>query len=419
MEKVLGIIAEYNPFHNGHLHHLNESKKIANCKYSVCVMGGNFTQRGSCSLVDKWSKAKMAILNGVDLVIELPVLYSVSSAENFAYGAVKILDSLNVVTDISFGAESNRIDLLDAVADVLTFEPIEFKNLLTDFLDSGVSFPKARECACLKYFEQQNISFDCSLLKDVLSSPNNILGIEYLKALKKIDSKIVPHVVNRVCSDYNSVDFKDNIASSTAIRNIVSNNENLDVLKTLMPDSSFSVFMNDFNCGHVVTGLSCFEKEIFYTLRKLSVSDIANLADVREGLEFKIKRACGSCNSLDSFFDVVKSKRFTRTCLQRILLYSLLGITNDVMALSKNVTPYVRVLGFNDNGKHLLSDISKCCPDLPIITSVKRFVDSCSDYGLNVLLDKDILASDIYSLAYSKDSFANLDYTTPLFVFKG
>ena len=177
MEKVLGIIAEYNPFHNGHLHHLNESKKIANCKYSVCVMGGNFTQRGSCSLVDKWSKAKMAILNGVDLVIELPVLYSVSSAENFAYGAVKILDSLNVVTDISFGAESNRIDLLDAVADVLTFEPIEFKNLLTDFLDSGVSFPKARECACLKYFEQQNISFDCSLLKDVLSSPNNILGI--------------------------------------------------------------------------------------------------------------------------------------------------------------------------------------------------------------------------------------------------
>ena len=263
MEKVLGIIAEYNPFHNGHLHHLNESKKIANCKYSVCVMGGNFTQRGSCSLVDKWSKAKMAILNGVDLVIELPVLYSVSSAENFAYGAVKILDSLNVVTDISFGAESNRIDLLDAVADVLTFEPIEFKNLLTDFLDSGVSFPKARECACLKYFEQQNISFDCSLLKDVLSSPNNILGIEYLKALKKLDSKIVPHVVNRVCSDYNSVDFKDNIASGTAIRNIVSNNENLDVLKTLMPGSSFSVFMNDFNRGHVITGLSCFETDNF------------------------------------------------------------------------------------------------------------------------------------------------------------
>ena len=131
MDKVLGIITEYNPFHNGHLYHLKESKKITNCKYTICVMSGNFTQRGSTSLIDKWSKTKMALENGVDLVIELPVLYSISSAENFASGAIKILDSINIVSDICFGSECNNIDILNKVANILVTEPYEFKTLLS------------------------------------------------------------------------------------------------------------------------------------------------------------------------------------------------------------------------------------------------------------------------------------------------
>jgi len=413
MEKVLGIITEYNPFHNGHLYHLNESKKQTNCQYSICVMSGNFTQRGATSIIDKWSKAKMAIQNGIDLIIELPTLYAISSAENFAYGAIKILDSLNIVTDISFGTESNNIDLLDNIAHLLLTEPEEFKTFLNEELNKGSSFPKAREIACAKYLQKDSPE-NLLLYNNILSSPNNILGIEYLKALKKLNSNITPHVINRIESEHNSLDIKNNIASSSAIRNIISENQNLEILKKLMPENSYTMLMENFKNGHFVPDISCFEKEIFYRLRQMSTQDIANLAEVNEGLEYKIKTAANSCNNLNTFFDIVKSKRFTRTRLQRILLYSLLNITKEDMLLSKNASPYIHVLGFNTNGQNLLSQISKANPKLKIITSVKKFENTCTDLSLKNILEKDILATNIYTLAYTKDSFANLDYTTHL-----
>ena len=413
MEKILGIITEYNPFHNGHLYHLKESKKQTNCQYSICVMSGNFTQRGSTSIIDKWSKAKMAIQNGVDLVIELPTLYAISSAENFAYGAIKVLDSLNIVTDISFGTESNNIDLLDNVAHLLLTEPEEFKTLLNEELGKGVSFPKAREIACTKYL-QKNSPENISLYNNILSSPNNILGIEYLKALKKLNSKITPHIINRIESDHNSLDIKNNIVSSSAIRNIIYKKQNLEILKNLMPENSYNILIENFENGHIVPDISYFEKEILYSLRQMSIQDISELADVKEGLEYKIKDAANTCNNLDTFFDIVKSKRFTHTRLQRILLYSLLNITKEDMLLSKKITPYIHVLGLNSNGRNLLSQISKANPELKIITSVKKFENACTDLNLKHILEKDILATNIYTLAYTKNSFANLDYTTHL-----
>lgn len=413
MEKILGIITEYNPFHNGHLYHLKKSKKQTNCQYSICVMSGNFTQRGSTSIIDKWSKAKMAIQNGVDLVIELPTLYAISSAENFAYGAIKVLDSLNIVTDISFGTESNNINLLDNISHLLLTEPEEFKALLNEELGKGVSFPKAREIACTKYL-QKNSPENISLYNNILSSPNNILGIEYLKALKKLNSKITPHIINRIESDHNSIDIKNNIVSSSAIRNIISKNQNLEILKNLMPENSYNILIENFESGHIVTDISGFEKEIIYSLRQMSTQDISKLADVKEGLEYKIKDAANSCNNLDTFFDIVKSKRFTHTRLQRILLYSLLNITKEDMLLSKKITPYIHVLGLNSNGRNLLSQISKTNPELRIITSVKKFENTCIDLNLKHILEKDILATNIYTLAYTKNSFANLDYTTHL-----
>ena len=413
MEKILGIITEYNPFHNGHLYHLKESKKQTNCQYSICVMSGNFTQRGSTSIIDKWSKAKMAIQNGVDLVIELPTLYAISSAENFAYGAIKVLDSLNIVTDISFGTESNNINLLDNISHLLLTEPEEFKALLNEELGKGVSFPKAREIACTKYL-QKNSPENISLYNNILFSPNNILGIEYLKALKKLNSKITPHIINRIESDHNSIDIKNNIVSSSAIRNIISKNQNLEILKNLMPENSYNILIENFESGHIVTDISGFEKEIIYSLRQMSTQDISKLADVKEGLEYKIKDAANSCNNLDTFFDIVKSKRFTHTRLQRILLYSLLNITKEDMLLSKKITPYIHVLGLNSNGRNLLSQISKTNPELRIITSVKKFENTCTDLNLKHILEKDILATNIYTLAYTKNSFANLDYTTHL-----
>lgn len=178
MSNVLGIICEYNPFHNGHLYHLNEAKRLTNSDYSVAVISGNFSQRGDPAIVSKWIKTEMALKCGVDLVLELPTIYSISSAENFAYGAIKILDSLNLVDYLCFGSECGDISILDDIVQVLVEEPKAYRTLLSHELSTGVSFPKAREKALMMYLGNMR------RFANVLSSPNNILGIEYLKALK-------------------------------------------------------------------------------------------------------------------------------------------------------------------------------------------------------------------------------------------
>ena len=185
MSKVLGIVAEYNPFHNGHLYHIMKSKQETQADFCVAVIGGNFTQRGEPSLINKWAKAEAALLNGVDLVLELPTLYATSSAENFADGAIRLLDSLKIVDVLSFGAETDDINVLDDFAEILYKEPRQYKTLLSTELKKGLSYPKARENALMMYLN------DIRKYLNVLSSPNNILGIEYLKALKKNKSKIL------------------------------------------------------------------------------------------------------------------------------------------------------------------------------------------------------------------------------------
>ena len=407
MGKVLGIVGEYNPFHNGHLYHLEESKRITGSTYIVAIISGNFTQRGSTSLIDKWSKAEMAIQNGIDLVIELPILYATSSAENFADGAVKILDSLKVVDYISFGSETSDIDALDKLADVLYKEPKKYKTLLSHELNKGISFPKARENALMMYLN------DIRKYVNVLSSPNNILGIEYLKALKKYKSNIKPISIARYEAGYNDISYSGNIASATAIRNIVKNG-GFDILRRLLPAPSYGILLENIKQGHIVPDLSVFDKQIIYNLRKMDISEIANLPDVSEGLEFAIKNAANSCNTIIEFLNIIKSKRYTSTRIQRILLYSLLGITKKDMELSKKSVPYIRVLGLNKRGKFLISEIAKANPKLEIITSVKKFIDSNSNKTLQTMLDKDIWATNVYTIGYEYDSWNNLDFTKKL-----
>lgn len=404
MGKVLGIIAEYNPFHNGHLYHLEKSKEQTGSTYTVAVISGNFTQRGNTSIIDKWSKAEIALHCGVDLVIELPVLYSISSAENFADGAIKILDSLKVVDYVSFGAETNDVSILQSVADVLYSEPKAYKTLLSHELKKGLSFPKARENAVLMYLN------DIRRYANVLSSPNNILGIEYLKALRKYKSNIQPVTIHRFATGYNYLTYTNNVASSTAIRNIIKNN-GFDILRNLIPAPSYSILVDGLKQGHIVPDLSSFEKEIIYNLRKMDVSEIVNLPDVSEGLEFAIKNAANSCNTLNEFLNIISSKRYTNTRIQRILLYSLLGITKKDMDLSKKVIPYIRVLATNKRGKFLISKILKANPKLEIVTSVKRYLDSNPSKNYQLMLDKDIWATNVYTLGYENDSWNNLDFT--------
>ena len=404
MGKVLGIIAEYNPFHNGHLYHLQNSIKLTNADYKIAIITGNFTQRGSTSLIDKWSKAEIALKNGIDLVIELPLLYSISSAENFAEGAIKILNSLNVVDYLSFGAETDDISTLNIIADTLYREPKEYKNILSHELSKGLSYPKARENALLMYLQ------DIRRFTNVLSTPNNILGIEYLKALKKFKSPIMPVAIKRVDVGYNDTTYTENIASATAIRNIVKNNS-LDILKKVVPENSFSTILKNIKIGHIIPDLSVFEKQIIYNLRNMSIEEIANLPDVSEGLEYAIKNAANSCNSIVEFLSIIKSKRYTSTRLQRILLYALLNITKKDMQVSRKTVPYVRVLGFNERGRYIISEVARQNPKLEIVTSVKKYLDNCNNRNLQLMLSKDIWSTNVYTIGYEYESLNNLDYT--------
>ncbi len=212
------------------------------------------------------------------------------------------------------------------------------------------------------------------------------------------------------------MDILGNIASATAIRNIIKNG-GFDILRRLLPESSYNILIKNIKQGHIVSDLSVFEKQIIYNLRKMTIAQIAELPDVSEGLEFAIKNAANSCNNIIEFLNIIKSKRYTSTRIQRILLYALLGITKKDMAISKKNNLYIRVLGFNNRGKFLISEIAKANPKLEIITSVKKFIDNNSNKNLQTILDKDILATDIYTLGYEYDSWSNLDFTKKLITY--
>ena len=404
MSRVLGIIAEYNPFHNGHLYHIAKSKQETGAQYVVAVISGNFVQRGNTSIVNKWIKAKMALSNGVDLVIELPTIYSISSAENFAEGAIKILNSLGVVDTVSFGMEAKDISTLNNIANVLYTEPKEYVTMLSHELKKGNSFPKARENALMMYLN------DIKKYANVMAGSNNILGIEYLKAMKKTKSTIIPIGIKREKVLYNDKYIVDEFASATAIRKMLMTKE-LDGISKVMPRSSYIQLGEELKIGHYVIDISRFEKEIIYMLRRMSIEEIANLPDVSEGLENSIKNAANSCNTLNELVNIIKTKRFTQTRIQRILLYGLLGPTTKKMETSYKVTPYVRVLGFNNKGKELISEMMRLNPKLNVVTSVKKYIDTVANKNLKEMLETDILATNVYTLGYYSDSYANLDYT--------
>ena len=409
MSKTVGIIAEYNPFHNGHLYHLQKAKEEANADYCIAVISGNFTQRGDTSIVNKWAKAYMAICGGADLVIELPTIYSVSSAENFANGAIKILDSLKIVDSFAFGAEANDIATLNNIANVLYEEPRGYTSILNHELQKGISYPTARENALMMYLN------DIKRYANILSSPNNILAIEYLKALKVQKSNLKPIMIKRQKVYYNENHIIDNFASATGIRELLRKKE-YSKLKKVVPKNTYQILGQQNQKGELIPGLEKYEKEIIYTLRKMSASEIANLPDVSEGLENAIKNAANNYNNLTDLINSIKSKRYTQTRIQRILIYALLGINKKMMNTSKKVTPYVRVLGFNQNGRKLLSEITMRNPKINMITSVKKYMNQNKDKQLAEILDLDILATNVYTLGYEYESKANLDFTNNMII---
>ena len=383
MSKVLGIIAEYNPLHNGHIYHLQSAKSQTESDYVVAILTGNFTQRGNTSLINKWEKTKVALKNGVDLVIELPTIYSISSAENFASGAIKILDIIGIVDYLAFGMENPDLTNMLKIAKTLTTEPSKYKKLLNFELDKGLSYSKSVQNAIMHFY-------------------GDAAYADYFNKCK-----ITPIGIKREKVYYNSNKIIDEFASSSGIRRLLMRSDYADIRK-VTPKYSYEVLMENIKNGTYVKDIQSFSNIIFYKLRNMSLEQLRNVPEVSEGLENALKNEARETNNLITFVNNVKSKRYSQNRIQRILLYILLDITIKDMEMSKKVIPYIRVLGFNESGRKLLSEINWRANT---ITSVKRFEESNINKKYKTMLDIDKRATDIYTLGYQNNSVCGLDYT--------
>lgn len=384
---ITGIITEYNPFHNGHKFHLEESKKQTKSDGTICIMSGNFVQRGGPAIIDKWKRTEMALSNGVDLIIELPTFYAVSSAEFFAKGAVSILNSLNIVNNLFFGSEIGDAKALSEIAKVLVSEDERFQNILKKNLSLGLTFAKAREKSLIEYLNSSEIN-------NIITSSNNILGIEYIKAILKLNSSINPVSLKREGSNYNDKSLSQTFSSATSIREVLKNTSNIEDLKNIIPLESYEVFSKLQEQDYRFT----FEEEMFkYIKYKIQTNcvNFNNLYEVTEGLDNKIIKEISSSNSLHEFILKIKSKRYTYSKISRILTHIYLGLDNDDFKdIANENNLYVRVLGFNKTGREILSLI-KANSSIPLITKVPRFTN-------NPLLKFDLQATACYSLLNDK-----------------
>lgn len=397
---VTGIITEYNPFHLGHLHHLKECKKNTNCNGVICVMSGNFVQRGMPAIMDKWERAKIAVKNGVDLVVELPLIFSISSAEAFAYGAVALLEKTKIVNNLYFGSEHGNVLDLNKIASVIIKEPIEYKNTLKKELAKGVPYHYARLTSLKNYFNDMN-------LEEIISSSNNILGIEYLKALLRLNSPIKPYTLKRIGSNYNDEDITSLYASATSIRKTLSFND-FDKIKEVLPKESYEEIINLKNTDYKFV----YPEDIFPFLKYKILTEgenLSKLSQLKEGLDNKIKKEILNSNNLNEFILNIKSKRYTYTAISRALVSFFIGMENFSLDHIKNSSiEYIRPLAFNERGSKILKEI-KNKESVKIITKLPKNIE-------NSMLSLDLLGTKAYSIL-NKNISPMEDYLrSPIFV---
>lgn len=404
--KVVGLITEYNPFHKGHLFHMNEAKKISNADFSVAIMSGNFVQRGDPSVVDKWTRTKIALENGVDVVIELPVYYSTSSAEFFALSSISLLESTGIVDSVCFGSELGDLEKLDKIASILANEPKKYKMLLNQYLDKGFNFPKARSLALENYMPE--------IPREIINTPNNILGIEYLKALKRINSKIIPYTILRMGANYHDKRSSLPIASATAIRDVLKESKNAnESLEKLLPKASYLEFRKAID--RKITPI--FPEDFFpllqYKLLTTNPKELVNILDITEGFENRIHSTIHQGESMEEFLELLETKRYTRTRINRALFHILLDIKKKPFHIFNNngYAQYIKILGFRKEAQVLMKEM-KNKSSIPIITNVKKSEKNLTSLQKS-MLEADIKSTNIYNTVvlskYNKK--AKNDYT--------
>lgn len=360
---VVGLITEYNPFHNGHKYHIERAKELTGADSAVVVMSGNFVQRGAPAFIDKYSRAKMALNNGADLIIELPYVYANSSAEHFATGAVNTLYQLGA-NKLCFGCETDNSDLLMYTAELLANEPLTLSSYIKEYSSQGLSYPLARAKALAKYKNSNCNNADYNDIDfNFINKPNNILAIEYLKCIIKNKLPIKPYPLKRKGNDFHSIELGD-FASASAIRHFFntdnSNNINKDMLLSV-PDDVAEFFKEYYLVTFPVTS-EHFKDLIYYKLLSLQSAgiDIAKYYDVSNELANRIYNHLGfSISSLDSYIQSLNAKNYTYTRIERALFHILLDYTKDDFESSCDSTPYINVLGFNKKGQSILKNVKK------------------------------------------------------------
>lgn len=366
MENIIGIICEYNPFHNGHLYHLNKIKDMYPHSMIILIMPGYFTQRGDFSILTKYDKVKIALEMGIDLVIELPFVYATQSADIFAEGAIKILNHLKV-HKIIFGSESNDINLLQSLAKYQN--STEYSTKVKHYLDSGLNYPTALSKALQDYFKCE------------LKTPNDLLALSYIKAINKINKDIIPISIKRT-SSYHSLKTDSSIISATAIRKLIS--ENQDISKYVPKELKKYTFLN-------------INEQLFFQLLKYKIisnpKELKHIQTVDEGIENRIIKYIDESSSLEELIEKIKTKRYTYNKIKRMLLHILCHFTKEE-ASRLNDNLYIRVLGFNQKGQNYLSQIKKET-NVPLVSKLSSFN--------NEILEIEKRANKIFGLIINDD----------------
>ena len=383
--KTTAIICEYNPFTNGHIRHLQLAREQTGADTIICIMSGSFTQRGDAAILDRYDRASLAARLGADMVVELPLIYAISPADNFAYGAIKTLSVLPNVEYLSFGSECGDVELLKKTAEFLSNEPQEFKDLFAKYKSEGYSYPKARGLALKEY---SDIYPEYSEMSEVLDAPNNVLAIAYINAIKKFGLDVKLHTVKRV-NNYNNEDLSGEYPSASAIRYAL-RRERFNEVKEFVHPYCYNLLSTIKSDGSALDDLCLFK------MKSISGYDLMNYydVDVESGMHNRLKLAAADSVTYSEYLEKAKSKNYTMSRIKRISLYALFDITKKMYEDAVNCPPHVYVLAINKLRKDILTELQKSCPNVLI-----RYSDvSKVDKRLRFMLKLDFQAQGTLNL---------------------
>lgn len=393
---IVGIIVEYNPFHNGHALHIEHAKSVANADLVVAVMSGNFLQRGEPAFVSKWSRTKMALNAGVDIVLELPYVYATQQAEAFAQGAISIINAIGA-NSVCFGSESGDIEEFHNLFSFLKKHEKSYNSSIQSFLKKGYSYPKALSLAFNQLNNEKKV-LDLSL-------PNNILGYHYVKAINSQKLMINPYTIKRTTAQYHDKEITQNtIASATSIReSLIKQEKDIETIRHVVPETTFKELQSYQNAYNSFQSWEQLFPYLKYKILTTSKEQLASIYEAEEGLENRIVHQINQATNFQQFMEGFKTKRYTWTRLQRYCLHILTNTTKDEMKKVQQACPYVRVLGMSKSGRKYINHHKKEI-DIPLVSTISKFnhpfieiekrATSCYSLGYEPIIQQKLIAEE-------------------------